>query len=108
LPGERRLRILRQLVPSEGQAVGTRRLCEVSATVTGLNGAGITVMAGEVNQGSLGASDEVSRTIEELQFALGEGRAGTRTVTSGPCSSPTVVPSGRRIVRPWSTVDEAL
>jgi hypothetical protein len=73
LPGERRLRILRQLVPSEGQAVGTRRLCEVSATVTGLNGAGITVMAGEVNQGSLGASDEVSRTIEELQFALGEG-----------------------------------
>ncbi len=30
-------------------------------------------MAGEVNQGSLGASDEVSRTIEELQFALGEG-----------------------------------
>jgi hypothetical protein len=53
--------------------VGARELCEVSATVTGLNGAGITVMAGEVNQGSLGASDEVSRAIEELQFALGEG-----------------------------------
>lgn len=45
----------------------------MSAGVTGLNGAGITVMAGEVNQGSLGASDEVSRAIEELQFALGEG-----------------------------------
>jgi hypothetical protein len=73
LAGERRLRILRQLVSSDGQLVGTRRLCEVSAGVTGLNGAGITVMAGEVNQGSLGASDEVSRAIEELQFALGEG-----------------------------------
>jgi GAF domain/ANTAR domain len=53
--------------------VGARRLCEVSATVTGLNGAGITVLTDEVNQGSLGASDEVSRAIEELQFALGEG-----------------------------------
>lgn len=53
--------------------VGTRELCEVSAAVTGLNGAGITVMMGDVNQGSLGASDAVSRTIEDLQFALGEG-----------------------------------
>lgn len=73
MPGERRVRILRQLVPSPGQVVGARRLCEVSATVTGLDGAGITVMTGEVNQGSLGASDEVSRAIEELQFTLGEG-----------------------------------
>ena len=53
--------------------VGTRELCEVSAEVTGLSGAGITVMMGDVNQGSLGASDSVSRTIEDLQFALGEG-----------------------------------
>jgi hypothetical protein len=73
VPGERRLRILRQLVSPPGQVVGTRRLCEVSATVTGLNGAGFTLMAGEVSQGSFGASDEVSHAIEELQFALGEG-----------------------------------
>ena len=53
--------------------MGTRELCEVSAAVTGLSGAGITVMMGEANQGSLGASDPVSRTIEDLQFALGEG-----------------------------------
>ena len=53
--------------------VGTRELCEVAAAVTGLSGAGITVMMGDVNQGSLGASDSVSRTIEDVQFALGEG-----------------------------------
>ena len=56
-----------------GRWWGTRELCEVSAAVTGLSGAGITVMMGDVNQGSLGASDAVSRTIEDLQFALGEG-----------------------------------
>jgi GAF domain-containing protein len=71
--GERRLRILGLLVDAPGEDPGPRRLCEVSAEVTGLNGAGISVMAGDVNQGSLGASDEVSRVIEEMQFALGEG-----------------------------------
>ena len=64
---------MRHLVAPEGQVVGTRELCEVSATVTELSGAGITIMMGDVNQGSLGASDSVSRTIEDLQFALGEG-----------------------------------
>lgn len=73
MAGERRLRILGELVDAGGPQLGPRRLCEVSATVTGLSGAGITVMAGDVNQGSLGASDDVSRVIEELQFALGEG-----------------------------------
>ena len=73
MAGERRLRILGLLVDPGRTDVGPRRLCEVSAEITGLSGAGITVMAGDVNQGSLGASDGVSRAIEELQFALGEG-----------------------------------
>jgi GAF domain-containing protein len=73
LAGERRLRILGELVDAGGPDLGPGRLCDVSATVTGLSGAGITVMAGDVNRGSLAASDDVSRLIEELQFALGEG-----------------------------------
>ena len=69
---ERRLRILAQLTDGSGEHE-VARLCEGSAAVTGLNGAGIMLMSGEVNLGSVGASDDVSALIEESQFALGEG-----------------------------------
>jgi hypothetical protein len=71
--GERRLRILAQLLGSEAPELDTKRLCEVCADVTGMSGAGIMLMSGDVPRGSAGSTDEVSSAIEELQFALGEG-----------------------------------
>jgi hypothetical protein len=73
VPSERLLRILARL--SSGGAVDpeTARLCEVSAEVTGVTGAGIMLMSGDVPRGSVCATGEVSARIEELQYALGEG-----------------------------------
>jgi hypothetical protein len=71
--GERLLRILARL--SSGGAIdpGTARLCEVSAEVIGLSGAGIMLMSGDTPRGSVCTTNEVSALIEDLQYALGEG-----------------------------------
>jgi len=49
------------------------RLCQVARDVTGVSGAGIMLMSGDVPRGSLCTTDAVSSLIEELQFTLGEG-----------------------------------
>jgi hypothetical protein len=71
--GERRLRILSRLVGNRAPDLGTKRLCEVSVEVTGMSGAGIMLMAGDLPRGSLCTSNQVSSLIEDLQYALGEG-----------------------------------
>jgi hypothetical protein len=73
VPGERRLRILSRLVGDGTAELETKRLCEVAAETTGMSGAGIMLMSGDVPGGSLCTSDSVSALIEDLQFALGEG-----------------------------------
>ena len=39
----------------------------------GVNGAGVMLMSGDIPQGSLCTTDDVSQLIEELQYTLGEG-----------------------------------
>ena len=73
MAGERRLRLLRRLVGNDGRELGTKRLCEVCAEATGMTGAGIMLMSGDVPQGSICTTDRVSALIEELQYSLGEG-----------------------------------
>ncbi len=73
MTGERRLRILAKLVDSTGPDLETRRLCEVSAEVTGMTGAGIMLMSSDVPVGSVCTTNEVSALVEQLQFGLGEG-----------------------------------
>lgn len=68
---ERRVRILARL--GDAGDLGTRRLCEVCAEVTGMTGAGIMLMSNDVPRGAVCMTDEVSAIIEDLQFALGEG-----------------------------------
>ena len=51
----------------------TKRLCEVCSEVTGMTGAGIMLMSGDIAWGSLCTTDSVSALIEQLQYALGEG-----------------------------------
>jgi hypothetical protein len=71
--GERRLRILAKLVGDTAPELETTRLCEACAEVTGMSGAGIMLMSGDVPQGSVCTTNEVSALVEDLQFGLGEG-----------------------------------
>lgn len=73
MAGDRRARIIAELFPAGGADLGGGRLCGVCADFTGMTGAGIMLMSGDVPQGSGGASNDVSAQIEELQFTLGEG-----------------------------------
>ena len=73
MAGGRRLRILAKLVGGTGPGGETKRLCEVCAEVTGVTGAGIMLMSGDVPKGSLCTTNRVSTLIEQLQFDLGEG-----------------------------------
>jgi hypothetical protein len=49
------------------------RLCEVARDLAQASGAGVMLMSGDVQQGSLCATNDVSNLIEELQYTLGEG-----------------------------------
>ena len=73
MPGERRLRILSRLAASGAFGLETRRLCEACAEVTGMSGAGLMLMSGDVPEGAICSTDEVSALIEQLQYTLGQG-----------------------------------
>jgi hypothetical protein len=70
--GDRLGRILRELSAGDG-ALTPARLCETCPEIAGVTGAGVMLMSGDVQRGSLSASDEVSRLVEDLQYTLGEG-----------------------------------
>ncbi len=59
------------------QATGSQwsagELWEACPALVGVDGAGVMLMSGDVQRGSLGATGAVSTLIEELQFTLGEG-----------------------------------
>jgi GAF domain-containing protein len=71
--GERRLRILARLAGETAPGMETKRLSEVCAEVTGMSGAGIMLMSGDIARGSVCTTNNVSDTIEQLQYGLGEG-----------------------------------
>ena len=73
MPGERRLRILGRLAASGAFGLETKRLCEACAEVTGMSGAGLMLMSGDVPKGTICTTDEVSALIEQLQYTLGQG-----------------------------------
>jgi hypothetical protein len=70
---ERRLKILGRLVGPGTPGLETKRLCDVCAEVTGMSGAGIMLMSGDVPRGSVCTTDKASAIIEQLQYDLGEG-----------------------------------
>jgi GAF domain-containing protein len=73
MTGERRLRILARLTGGAAPELETKRLCEVCADVTAMDGAGIMLMSGDVPRGSVCTTDKVSALIEQLQYDLREG-----------------------------------
>jgi len=84
---ERRRRVLAQLLGS-GTGEPTKRLCQVCAEVVGVSGAGIMLMAGDVPQGSVCTTDDVSALIEELQYALSEGPCVDAYHSDQPVAEP--------------------
>jgi GAF domain-containing protein len=72
MAGDRLDRRLAELSAWEG-AWSAAWLCAVCPQITGVSGAGIMLMSGDIPRGSLGSTDEVSQLIEELQYTLGEG-----------------------------------
>jgi len=68
----RLLRILGRLRDADGLARPVR-LCEVAADVVAMSGAGVMLMSGDTQRGSVCSSNDVSALIEELQYTLGEG-----------------------------------
>ena len=51
----------------------TSRLCLICAEVSDMSGAGIMMMSGDVQRGSLCTTNTVSALVEEMQFSLGQG-----------------------------------
>lgn len=73
MAGDRLARILTRLSSEANSHPGVDRLGDVCADMTGVSGAGLMLMSGDVPRGSMCTSNEVSVLIEELQYTLGEG-----------------------------------
>lgn len=73
MAGERLARILGLLSGGGVSNVAPADLCAVGHGVTDTTGAGIMLVVGDALQGSLCSTDEVSRSLEDLQYTLGEG-----------------------------------
>jgi GAF domain-containing protein len=72
MAGDRLHRILASLADGAGQW-SSARLCGACPQIVGVTGAGIMLMSGDIPQGSLCVTDEVSHLIEDLQYTFGEG-----------------------------------
>jgi hypothetical protein len=70
---DERLHRILAAMSANGDLWSSARLCAVYPEIAGVTGAGVMIMSGDTPRGSLCASDEVSKLIEELQFTLGEG-----------------------------------
>jgi len=64
------------------------RLVAACVEVLDVTGAGIMLMVDDEHRGSLGASDEATRLVEELQFTLGEGPCVDTYRTGRPVLEP--------------------
>jgi hypothetical protein len=90
MPDDRLIHILGRLanVRSADVPAATTRLCAVCAEVTEMSGAGIMLMTGDRNQGSVCTSNEVSSILEELQYTLGEGPCVDAYLEQRPVAEP--------------------
>lgn len=105
--GARHLAILQRLRGEDCESE-TKRLCQVSAEVTGATGAGIMLMSGDTQRGSICTTDDVSALIERLQYELGEGPCVDACRTDRPVSEPNLAaPNANRWIAftertPWA------
>jgi hypothetical protein len=90
---ERRRAILHRLL-DQGEDFTTSRLCRVCADFTGVTGAGIMLMAGDVHRGSVCTTDVTSSLLAQLQFDLGEGPCVDAYRQDRPVFEPDLVAPG--------------
>ena len=85
---------------SADDSSGADRLCRACVGVLRVDGAALSITNGGSTQGTLGASNDLSRRLDELQFTFGEGpcldsvRNGTRS-SSPDLQDPTRDPVAR-------------
>jgi GAF domain-containing protein len=72
MAGDRLRRVLAALAAGE-DVWSSARLCGACPQIVGVSGAGVMLMSGDIPQGSLCTTDQVSHLIEDLQCTLGEG-----------------------------------
>src|SRR6476659_159265 len=65
------------------------RLCQKAVTVLGVDGAGLSMMTTAGHRGTVCATDQIARRIEDLQFTLGEGPCYDAFTGSGADSTTT-------------------
>jgi GAF domain-containing protein len=65
-------RVMSALRASDGSSA-SGRLCAICPELTGVTGAAVMLMDGDMPRGSLCVTDRVSQLIEDLQYMLGEG-----------------------------------
>jgi GAF domain-containing protein len=73
MPPDRLSRILAELAAEGDGRWSSARLCDATRDIVGVSGAGVMIMSGDLPGGSLCTTNDVSNTIEELQYTLGEG-----------------------------------
>jgi hypothetical protein len=71
-----------------GEEDPERRLCNVSAAVIAVAGAGVVLFSGGSSLGSVCASDDMIERIEDLQYTLGEGPCVDACRTKAPVLAP--------------------
>lgn len=70
-----------------GTAAGlgrAERLCQKAVAVLDVDGAGLSMMTSAGHRGTVCATDDVARRVEDLQFALGEGPCFDAFSGAGP------------------------
>jgi hypothetical protein len=88
--GERRQRIL-DAIAGAAPDLATKHLCQVCAEITGMSGAGIMLMDGDVPRGSVCTTNAVSDLLEQLQYELGEGPCVDAYQQNRPVLEPDLV-----------------
>jgi len=68
-----RLHRILTVMAENGDLWSSARMCSASLVFAGVTGAAVMLISGDLPQGSLGATDQVSQLIEDLQYTLGEG-----------------------------------
>jgi hypothetical protein len=71
------------------------RLCSVLARVLPASGVGLSLLTDDNDGGTVAASDARSRTLEELQFTLGEGACMDAARTGRPVLVPDMTATGQ-------------
>lgn len=91
-----------------GGVARAERLCRRAIGTVDVDGAGLSMMTSAGHRGTVCATDEIARRVEDLQFALGEGPCFDAYKAGGPVLIPDVDQTLRAEGAPWPMFTAAL